>query len=157
LIVVYYDMTFWALFLWLLVRKLSCQAFILLSSVSADIKIQTGDCAHFLMKCSSMLHQDLRASVIQRTSYFLCNSIITFEFFFSFLGFVSLNALIVYFLVHRYAREDTHYLLHIYDLMKSMLLSAPLPDGNRGTLLVEVWPLWSTKILFYMLLFHQVH
>ncbi|KAL4200343.1 hypothetical protein AMTRI_Chr03g149210 [Amborella trichopoda] len=39
----------------------------------------------------------------------------------------------------RYAREDTHYLLHLYDLMRSRLLSSSTDSGNGDALLVEVY------------------
>lgn len=39
----------------------------------------------------------------------------------------------------RYAREDTHYLLHIYDMMRVMLLSMPNDTENSDPPLVEVW------------------
>ena len=38
----------------------------------------------------------------------------------------------------RYAREDTHYLLHMYDLMRSMLCLIPKESENLDTPLVEV-------------------
>ncbi|KAJ9693704.1 hypothetical protein PVL29_009586 [Vitis rotundifolia] len=38
----------------------------------------------------------------------------------------------------RYAREDTHYLLHIYDLMRTQLLSMAEPE-NSNALLLEVY------------------
>ncbi|KAA8518370.1 hypothetical protein F0562_015747 [Nyssa sinensis] len=39
----------------------------------------------------------------------------------------------------RYAREDTHYLLHIYDLMRIRLLSTSIESENSDALLVEVY------------------
>ncbi|KAL6005173.1 hypothetical protein ACLOJK_005735 [Asimina triloba] len=39
----------------------------------------------------------------------------------------------------RYAREDTHYLLHIYDLMRVRLLSASAENKDGGDLLLEVY------------------
>ncbi|XP_026425401.1 protein RRP6-like 2 [Papaver somniferum] len=39
----------------------------------------------------------------------------------------------------RYAREDTHYLLHIFDIMKGMLLSASTSSENGEDLLLEVY------------------
>ncbi|XP_043725821.1 protein RRP6-like 2 [Telopea speciosissima] len=39
----------------------------------------------------------------------------------------------------RYAREDTHYLLHIYDLMIARLLSASAESGSGDDLLLEVY------------------
>jgi hypothetical protein len=39
----------------------------------------------------------------------------------------------------RYAREDTHYLLHIYDLMRALLLSKPIDNENADPPLLEVW------------------
>ncbi|XP_042484358.1 protein RRP6-like 2 [Macadamia integrifolia] len=39
----------------------------------------------------------------------------------------------------RYAREDTHYLLYIYDLMKVKLLSASAESGSGDDLLLEVY------------------
>ncbi|KAJ8763149.1 hypothetical protein K2173_025534 [Erythroxylum novogranatense] len=39
----------------------------------------------------------------------------------------------------RYAREDTHYLLHIYDLMKTMLHSMPSDAENSDPPLVQVY------------------
>ncbi|XP_011034310.1 PREDICTED: exosome component 10 [Populus euphratica] len=39
----------------------------------------------------------------------------------------------------RYAREDTHYLLHIYDLMKALLLSKPIDNENADPPLLEVY------------------
>lgn len=39
----------------------------------------------------------------------------------------------------RYAREDTHYLLHIYDLMRDLLLSKPNDNENADPPLLEVW------------------
>ncbi|KAE9465751.1 hypothetical protein C3L33_02358, partial [Rhododendron williamsianum] len=39
----------------------------------------------------------------------------------------------------RYAREDTHYLLHIYDLLRIRLLSASTESENSDDLLVEVY------------------
>ncbi|KAJ4971772.1 hypothetical protein NE237_004871 [Protea cynaroides] len=39
----------------------------------------------------------------------------------------------------RYAREDTHYLLHIYDLMRTNLLSAPAASESGVDLLLEVY------------------
>ncbi|OVA16442.1 HRDC domain [Macleaya cordata] len=39
----------------------------------------------------------------------------------------------------RYAREDTHYLLHIFDLMKGRLLSASTSSENGDHLLLEVY------------------
>ncbi|GJT81725.1 RRP6-like protein 2 [Tanacetum coccineum] len=39
----------------------------------------------------------------------------------------------------RYAREDTHYLLHIYDLMKKRLLSSSTDPNRPESLLVEVY------------------
>ncbi|XP_062166108.1 protein RRP6-like 2 [Alnus glutinosa] len=39
----------------------------------------------------------------------------------------------------RYAREDTHYLLHIYDLMRIKLFSMPKESENFDTPLVEVY------------------
>ncbi|KAJ4980150.1 hypothetical protein NE237_010930 [Protea cynaroides] len=39
----------------------------------------------------------------------------------------------------RYAREDTHYLLHIYDLMKARLLSVPAQSESGDDLLLEVY------------------
>ncbi|KAF5475765.1 hypothetical protein F2P56_007539 [Juglans regia] len=39
----------------------------------------------------------------------------------------------------RYAREDTHYLLHIYDLMRMELFSMPKEDENFDSPLVEVY------------------
>lgn len=48
---------------------------------------------------------------------------------------ISSNSFIFY--DDRYAREDTHYLLHIYDLMRTQLLSmAELENSNA--LLLEV-------------------
>ena len=38
----------------------------------------------------------------------------------------------------RYAREDTHYLLYIYDLMRGLLHSLPKEAENSDTPLVEV-------------------
>jgi len=38
---------------------------------------------------------------------------------------------------YRYGREDTHYLLHIYDLMRHRLLSA---SSDEDDLLLEVEP-----------------
>ncbi|XP_021828799.1 protein RRP6-like 2 isoform X2 [Prunus avium] len=39
----------------------------------------------------------------------------------------------------RYAREDTHYLLHMYDLMRTMLCLMPKESENLDTPLVEVY------------------
>lgn len=39
----------------------------------------------------------------------------------------------------KYAREDTHYLLHMYDLMRIKLLSTSVESENSDTLLVEVY------------------
>jgi exosome complex exonuclease RRP6 len=39
----------------------------------------------------------------------------------------------------RYAREDTHYLLHIYDLMRALLLTKHSDHDNGDPPLVEVW------------------
>ncbi|KAJ6974972.1 hypothetical protein NC653_030961 [Populus alba x Populus x berolinensis] len=39
----------------------------------------------------------------------------------------------------RYAREDTHYLLHIYDLMRALLLSKPIDNENADPPLLEVY------------------
>ncbi|XP_058085800.1 protein RRP6-like 2 isoform X2 [Magnolia sinica] len=39
----------------------------------------------------------------------------------------------------KYAREDTHYLLHIYDLMRGRLLSASTESESGGDLLLEVY------------------
>ncbi|XP_043701040.1 protein RRP6-like 2 [Telopea speciosissima] len=39
----------------------------------------------------------------------------------------------------RYAREDTHYLLHIYDLMRARLLSARAESESGDDLLLEVY------------------
>ncbi|KAK9155011.1 hypothetical protein Sjap_002491 [Stephania japonica] len=39
----------------------------------------------------------------------------------------------------KYAREDTHYLLHIYDLMREKLLAASAGSENRHDLLLEVY------------------
>ncbi|KAJ6434024.1 hypothetical protein OIU84_017690 [Salix udensis] len=39
----------------------------------------------------------------------------------------------------RYAREDTHYLLHIYDLMRDLLLSKPNDNENADPPLLEVY------------------
>ncbi|XP_057983111.1 protein RRP6-like 2 isoform X2 [Malania oleifera] len=39
----------------------------------------------------------------------------------------------------RYAREDTHYLLHIYDLMRIRLLSTSTESENYDALLVQVY------------------
>ncbi|KAM5550395.1 hypothetical protein ABKV19_027521 [Rosa sericea] len=39
----------------------------------------------------------------------------------------------------RYAREDTHYLLHIYDLMRAKLSSMPKESENSDAPLVEVY------------------
>ncbi|CAI9289671.1 unnamed protein product [Lactuca saligna] len=39
----------------------------------------------------------------------------------------------------RYAREDTHYLLYVYDLMKKRLLSSSTDPNNPDALLVEVY------------------
>nr|GEX63467.1 protein RRP6-like 2 [Tanacetum cinerariifolium] len=39
----------------------------------------------------------------------------------------------------RYAREDTHYLLHIYDLMKKRLLSSSTDPNRPESLLIEVY------------------
>ncbi|KAF8398053.1 hypothetical protein HHK36_016979 [Tetracentron sinense] len=39
----------------------------------------------------------------------------------------------------RYAREDTHYLLHIYDLMRNSLLSATTEPQSADALLIEVY------------------
>ncbi|GMJ11282.1 RRP6-like 2 [Hibiscus trionum] len=39
----------------------------------------------------------------------------------------------------RYAREDTHYLLYIYDLMRIILLSMPKEPGHFDSPLVEVY------------------
>lgn len=38
----------------------------------------------------------------------------------------------------RYARDDTHYLLYVYDLMKKRLLSSSTDPNNPDALLVEV-------------------
>ncbi|KAH8491359.1 hypothetical protein H0E87_023489 [Populus deltoides] len=39
----------------------------------------------------------------------------------------------------RYAREDTHYLLHIYDLMRALLLSKPIDNENADPPLLELY------------------
>ncbi|WCJ43580.1 Polynucleotidyl transferase ribonuclease H fold protein with HRDC domain [Euphorbia peplus] len=39
----------------------------------------------------------------------------------------------------RYGREDTHYLLYIYDMMKAMLFSMPKNDESSDSPLVEVY------------------
>ncbi|KAL7596060.1 hypothetical protein Lser_V15G28584 [Lactuca serriola] len=39
----------------------------------------------------------------------------------------------------RYARDDTHYLLYVYDLMKKRLLSSSTDPNNPDALLVEVY------------------
>ena len=41
---------------------------------------------------------------------------------------------------HRYAREDTHYLLYIYDLMRIKLYAMPKEAENIDAPLVEVIP-----------------
>lgn len=38
----------------------------------------------------------------------------------------------------RYAREDTHYLLHIYDLMRKQLIAMSEESEQSDALLVEV-------------------
>ena len=41
---------------------------------------------------------------------------------------------------HKYAREDTHYLLYIYDLMRIKLYAMPKEAENIDATLVEVIP-----------------
>uniref|UniRef100_A0A5B7BSC4 Putative exosome component 10 n=1 Tax=Davidia involucrata TaxID=16924 RepID=A0A5B7BSC4_DAVIN len=50
----------------------------------------------------------------------------------------------------RYAREDTHYLLHMYDLIRIRLLSTSIESENSDALLVEVYKRsFDTCIQFY--------
>lgn len=46
--------------------------------------------------------------------------------------------LIEFSLHDRYAREDTHYLLHIYDLMRKQLIAMSEESEQSDALLVEV-------------------
>ena len=52
--------------------------------------------------------------------------------------FIVVCQLNVFFFDDRYAREDTHYLLYIYDLMRIKLLSMPKESEHCDTPLVEV-------------------
>lgn len=50
---------------------------------------------------------------------------------------ISLKFFSIIFIFHdgRYAREDTHYLLYIYDSMRSQLLSMANPEDSDALLL----------------------
>lgn len=49
-----------------------------------------------------------------------------------------IKAVSVYIDIDRYAREDTHYLLYIYDVMKIELLSLSTESDSSNACLVEV-------------------
>lgn len=50
----------------------------------------------------------------------------------------------------RYAREDTHYLLYIYDLMRAKLSSLPKESENSDAPLVEVYTILDDDVMLIL-------
>lgn len=72
----------------------------------------------------------------------ICLYYIAFLFYLDSLAFLYSNWFFIhlssFIICHRYAREDTHYLLYIYDLMRIRLLSESPDPENSKALISEV-------------------